>query len=29
VSYETFNILLHWMEMGALLAILFRLSKNF
>ena len=29
MSYETISLLLHWMEMGALLAILFRLSATF
>ena len=29
MSYETISLLLHWMEMGALLAILFRLSSTF
>ena len=29
MSYETISLLLQWMEMGALLAILFRLSATF
>jgi len=29
MSFETTSLLLNWMEMGALLAILFRLSNNF
>jgi hypothetical protein len=29
MSFETISLLLNWMEMGALLAILFRLSKTF
>jgi hypothetical protein len=29
MSFETISLLLNWMEMGALLAILFRLSSTF
>jgi hypothetical protein len=29
MSFETISLLLNWMEMGALLAILFRLSGTF
>jgi hypothetical protein len=29
MTFETTNLLLNWMEMGALLAILFRLSSTF
>ncbi len=29
MSFETTSLLLNWMEMGALLAILFRLSSTF
>lgn len=29
MSFETVSLLLNWMEMGALLAILFRLSSTF
>ena len=29
MSFETISLLLHWMEMGVLLAILFRLSNTF
>jgi len=29
MSFETMSLLLNWMEMGALLAILFRLSSTF
>ena len=29
MSFETISLLLNWMEMGALLAILFRLSNTF
>jgi hypothetical protein len=29
MSFETISLLLNWMEMGALLAILFRLSATF
>jgi hypothetical protein len=29
MSFETISLLLSWMEMGALLAILFRLSSTF
>jgi hypothetical protein len=29
MSFETTSLLLNWMEMGALLAILFRLSNTF
>ena len=29
MSFETISLLLNWMEMGALLAILFRLSRTF
>jgi hypothetical protein len=29
MSFETISLLLNWMEMGALLAILFRLSHTF
>jgi hypothetical protein len=29
MSFETISLLLNWMEMGALLAILFRLSYTF
>src|SRR5436853_593727 len=29
MSFETISLLLNWMEMGALLAILFRLSNSF
>ena len=29
MSFETISLLLHWMEMGVLLAILFRLSGTF
>ena len=29
MSFETLSLLLNWMEMGALLAILFRLSSTF
>ena len=29
MSFETINLLLNWMEMGVLLAILFRLSSTF
>ena len=29
MSFETISLLLSWMEMGALLAILFRLSGTF
>jgi len=28
MSFETVSLLLNWMEMGALLAILFRLSST-
>ena len=29
MSFETISLLLNWMELGALLAILFRLSSTF
>jgi hypothetical protein len=29
MSFETISLLLNWLEMGALLAILFRLSSTF
>jgi len=29
MSFETISLLLNWMELGALLAILFRLSRTF
>jgi hypothetical protein len=29
MSFETISLLLNWMEMGALLAILFRLGRTF
>jgi len=29
MSFETISLLLNWMEMGALLAILFRLASTF
>jgi hypothetical protein len=29
MRFETISLLLNWMEMGALLAILFRLSRTF
>jgi len=29
MSFQTISLLLHWMEMGVLLAILFRLSNTF
>jgi len=29
MSFETVSLLLNWLQMGALLAILFRLSSHF